>query len=191
MVAGLPFDVAERLAARAERRLRELGVAAEATRVPVPSRASVGCHLLVAASFDRTRAGSGAIGEKGKPAERVADEVVDAFQRFLTGRAAVDRYLADQLVVPAALHAAGLVPSPPGIVPVTRYTVSEVTKHLTTNAAVVRRFLDVEIVVEGREGEAGEVRIAPPGRSAEVIPLPRVVEPEAAEPGGGGSPADA
>jgi RNA 3'-terminal phosphate cyclase (ATP) len=174
MVAGLPFDVADRLAARAERRLRELGVAAEATRVPVPSRASVGCHLLVAASFDRTRAGSGAIGEKGKPAERVADDVVDAFQKFLTGRAAVDGHLGDQLVVPAALHAAGLVPSPPGVVPATRYTVSEVTKHLTTNASVVKRFLDVEIVVEGREGEEGEVRIAPPGKSGEVIPLPRV-----------------
>jgi RNA 3'-terminal phosphate cyclase (ATP) len=59
-------------------------------------------------------------------------------------------------------------------VPATRYTVSEVTKHLTTNASVVKRFLDVEIVVDGREGEEGEVRIAPPGKSGEVIPLPRV-----------------
>jgi RNA 3'-terminal phosphate cyclase (ATP) len=37
---------------------------------------------------------------------------------------------------------------------------------------VVRRFLDVEIAVVGREGEEGEVRVQPPGAGAEVVPLP-------------------
>src|SRR3990172_5688152 len=42
MVAGLPFAVAERLAERALRRLRDAGIAADATRVPVPARLSAG-----------------------------------------------------------------------------------------------------------------------------------------------------
>jgi RNA 3'-terminal phosphate cyclase (ATP) len=171
MVAGLPFEVAERQAARALRRLREMGIAAEAQRVPVPARLSKGSHVLLVASFERTRVGHGAVSEKGKSPEAVADEAVEAFARFLEGRAAVDRYLGDQLLLPAALLASGLVPAPPGIVPATRYTVSAVTKHLRTNAEVIRRFLDVEIAILGREEEEGEVRVQPRGASTEVVPL--------------------
>ncbi len=172
MVAGLGFEIAERQAARALRRLRDMGISAEAQCVPVPARASRGSHVLVVSGFERTRAGHGAIGERGKSAEAVADEAVSAFGDFLRGRAAVDRHLADQLLLPAALAAAGLVPGPPGVVPISRYTVSAVTKHLTTNADVIRRFLDVDIAVLGRDDEEGEVRVQPPGGSAEVLPMP-------------------
>jgi RNA 3'-terminal phosphate cyclase (ATP) len=60
----------------------------------------------------------------------------------------VDSHSADQLVLPLAL-ADG--PS--------EYTVAEVTPHLTTNIAVIRQFLDREIVCEGEEGGPGIVRI--------------------------------
>jgi RNA 3'-terminal phosphate cyclase (ATP) len=172
MVGGLSFEIADRLAARATRGLRDIGVAAEATRLPVPARLSSGAHLLLVAAFERTRAGHGAVGERGKAPERTAEEAVDQLQRFLAGGAAVDRHLGDQLLLPAALCAAGLVPSPPGLAPITRYSVAEVTKHLTTNAEVIRRFLDVEIAVLGREGEEGEVRVQAPGAGGEVVSLP-------------------
>src|SRR5512147_826859 len=51
MVGGLGFEVAERLAGGALRRLREMGVAAEASKVPVPARLSAGSHLLLTAQF--------------------------------------------------------------------------------------------------------------------------------------------
>ncbi|GEJ57437.1 RNA 3'-terminal phosphate cyclase [Anaeromyxobacter diazotrophicus] len=171
MVAGQPFATAERLAERALRRLRDIGVAADATRVPVPARRSAGSHLLLVAHFERARAGFGALGDRGDTPDRAADEVVAACARFLEAGAAVDPHLGDQLVLPAALVAAGLVPPPPGIVPATRYTVSEVTQHLLTTVEVVRRFLEVEAAVFGREGEEGEVRIEPPGGGVEVLPL--------------------
>jgi RNA 3'-terminal phosphate cyclase (ATP) len=171
-VAGLPFTVAERVADRATRKLREIGIAADATNVPVPARRSSGNHLLIVASFARTRIGFGALGDRGQTPERAADEAVTAFRTFLEGGAAVDRHLGDQLLVPAALVAAGLVPPPPGIVPATRYSVSAVSKHLLTNADVVKRFLDVEVAVLGREEEQGEVRIQPRGAGVEVVPLP-------------------
>jgi RNA 3'-terminal phosphate cyclase len=71
----------------------------------------------------------------------------------------------------ASLIAAGLVPPPPGVVPATRYTVSAVTQHLLTNAAVVKRFLPVEVSIAGREEEEGEVRVQPPGATAQIVPL--------------------
>jgi RNA 3'-terminal phosphate cyclase (ATP) len=60
----------------------------------------------------------------------------------------VDPHSADQLVLPLAL-AEGR----------SSYPVAEVTRHLTTNVAVIRRFLDREIVCEGEEGTPGLVRI--------------------------------
>ncbi|HTP26141.1 MAG TPA: RNA 3'-terminal phosphate cyclase [Anaeromyxobacteraceae bacterium] len=171
LVGGLPFAVAERLAERALRKLRDIGIAAEATRVPVPARQSAGSHLLLVASFERTRAGFGALGDRGQTPDRAADEAVAACARFLKGGAAVDRYLGDQLLIPACLAAAGLVPPPPGILPATRYSVAAVTKHLLTVAEVVKRFLEVEIAVLGREEEEGEVRVQPPGGGVEVLSL--------------------
>jgi RNA 3'-terminal phosphate cyclase (ATP) len=171
MVAGMPFAYAERLADRALKRLRATGVAAEATRLPVPARRSAGSHLLLVASFERARAGFGALGDRGQTPERGADEVVGEFATFLRRGGAVDRHIADQLIVPAALLAAGCVPAVPGVAPVTRYTVSAVTKHLLTNVEVVKRFLPVDIAVLGREEEEGEVRVQPPGSGVEVVPI--------------------
>jgi len=166
LVAGLDLALAERQGDRAGRRLREMGVSAEVRCVPVPARLSRGSHLLVVATIERTRSGHGAVSAHGRNAEAVADAAVDGLAAFLAGRAAVDRHLGDQLVLPAGLVAAGLVPPVPGVIPTTRFTVSEVTRHLTTVAEVVRRFLPVRIEIQGDEGEEGEVRIGPaPGAS--------------------------
>ena len=164
-VAGLDFSVAERQAERAERRLREAGVLCQVRSVPLPSGSSRGSHVLVVASFERTRSGHGATGEQGREAERTADAAVEAFGRFLDGRAAVDPKLGDQLLLPAALVAAGLIARPPGVASCTLFTVSEVTRHLTTNAEVVRAFLPVDVVVTGDEGGEGTVEVGPPGQA--------------------------
>jgi RNA 3'-terminal phosphate cyclase (ATP) len=171
MVGGLGYDVADRQAARALRLLREGGIAAEAERVPVAARGSKGGHVLVVATFERTRAGQGAVGTRERSPEATADEAVGAFRAYLGGGGAVDRHLGDQLLLPAALAAAGRPAPPAGIVPATRFTVSAVTQHLLTTAEVIRRFLDVEIAVLGREGEEAEVRVQPPGAGVEVVSL--------------------
>jgi len=161
MAAGLGSGVADELVAGAVRRLREMGVAARGARAPVPAQRSAGSHLLIAAEFDRTRSGHGEVGDRATPPARVAEAAVRGFAALLRGGGAVDRFLADQILLPAALAASGRIPEPAGLVPETRYTVAAVTRHLTTNAAVVRRFLDVEIALSGAEGEEGEVRVSP------------------------------
>jgi RNA 3'-terminal phosphate cyclase (ATP) len=160
LAGGVEFSVAERLAERGERRMRDRGVVCPARAIPMPSGRSRGSHVLVLARFDRAVTGHGATGESGRDPERTADAAVAAFGRFLDTRAAVDPHLGDQLLVPAALVAAGLAPRPPGLDLATRYTVSEVTSHLRTNAEVIRRFLPVEISVDGADGAEGTVVVS-------------------------------
>jgi RNA 3'-terminal phosphate cyclase (ATP) len=91
-----------------------------------------------------------ALGARGKPAERVADEAVEQVIAYLdAGDALVDAHSADQIVLPLALAEGS-----------SEYQVAEVTRHLHTNIAVIRRFLDRDIVCEGEEGQPGVVRIA-------------------------------
>ena len=162
-VGGVDLEVGERQADRMERRLRECGVACQASAVPMPSGPSRGSHVLVVARFERVRSGHAATSPGGKEPDRAADAAAAAFARFLDGRGAVDPYLADQLLVPAGLVAAGRVPRPPGVDRATRFTVGEVTRHLLTNAQVVRTFLPVEVEVSGAEGGEGAVVVRPRG----------------------------
>ncbi len=173
MVAGLPLEIADRQVVRALRGLKAAGVVAEVERVPVPVRGPPGSHVLIVASFERTRSGHGAIGGSERGPEETADGAVSAFREHLERGAAVDRHLADQLLLPAALVAAGLAGTPGGAAPATRFTATAVTPHLLTVAAVIRRFLDVEIAIHGRAGDEGEVRVQPPGGGLELASLDR------------------
>lgn len=170
---GVDAGLAERQAARAARAVRALGVAAQVERLPLPVQGSAGVSLLVVASFERTRSGHGASAGLDPEGAEPADLAVADFQEHLTAGGAVEAHLADQLLLPAALVAAGLVPPVPGVVPATRWTVGRVTAHLLDVAAVIPRFLDVEVAVLGRLGEPAEVRVQPPGAALEVAVLPR------------------
>jgi RNA 3'-terminal phosphate cyclase (ATP) len=147
-VAGLPEHVAQRQARRAAFRLKQQhGLKADIRQEEWPG--GPGSVLAVVVNTAPVPALFFGLGERGKPAERVADEAADQAAAYLDAApAAVDAHSADQLVLPLAL-AEG--PS--------EYTVSAVTLHLTTNVAVIRRFVDRDIVCEGNEGEPGRVLI--------------------------------
>jgi RNA 3'-terminal phosphate cyclase (ATP) len=164
------------LAERAIRGLRRLGVAAEAEAMALPAREGGGAQVLVVAAFERVRAAHGAVaGAPGGP--DAAAEVVAAFGEQLLSGGAVAGGLAEALLVPAGLLAARLVPPVEGVLPVTRWSVARVTRTLLDGAALLPRFLPVEAAVFGREGEPGEVRVAPAGASPDVLPLRREGEP--------------
>jgi len=77
-----------------------------------------------------------AFGKRGKSSEQVISEVVGLAKDFLAGEAAVDRFLADQLLIYMALTKAG------------SFTTNELSSHLKTNMEVIKKFLPVDFNIE-------------------------------------------
>ncbi len=146
-VARLPRRIAERQEAQIRRRLADAGYEVEVEIVEL-NAACPGDSLFLWAEFERSRAGFGALGERGKPAERVADEAADALLHFLAGDAAADSHLADQLAILMALAPGRSV-----------VTTARVSQHLLTNLWTIQQFLPVVISPKGRIGEPGRVTI--------------------------------
>jgi RNA 3'-terminal phosphate cyclase (ATP) len=79
-----------------------------------------------------------AFGERGKPSEKVVGEVVKLAADFLGSGAAVDRFLADQLLVYMGLSNGGA------------YTTNEISTHLLTNIEVIKQFLSIDFSADER-----------------------------------------
>jgi len=146
--SDLPDHIRIRQAQRAEKLLREVGLVYEVRLERVKS-ASSGTLVGIWGKEGIKRLGYFALGAKGKPAERVAEEAVKPYLEALNTQASVDEHLADQLLLPAAL-ASGK----------TFYVTPKITPHLLTNAWVIKQFLpEVKIEIRGKEGHPGEIII--------------------------------
>ncbi|MGA1979403.1 MAG: RNA 3'-terminal phosphate cyclase [Sedimentisphaerales bacterium] len=93
------------------------------------------CVMIRLCSSDRVTVFT-AFGMRGKPSHKVISEVVDLAKDFLASGAAVDRFLADQLLIYMAISKAGCC------------TTNELTTHLTTNMEIIKKFLDVNFCVD-------------------------------------------
>lgn len=99
--------------------------------------------VFIAARKGPAAAGFSALGAKGKPAERVAEEAVHSFLSFLDSGAAVDEHLGDQILPYLAL-AAGR----------SEISVQGVPSHLRTNLWVVNQFMPNRLDLTEKEGLA-------------------------------------
>ena len=72
-------------------------------------------------------------GEKGVTAERVADKLAREVKAYLESEACVGEHLADQLLLPMALAGGG------------EFTTTTISEHLRSNAALIEKFVAVEI----------------------------------------------
>jgi len=77
-----------------------------------------------------------AFGMRGKPSQDVVGEVVNLAKDFLASGAAIDRFLADQLLIYMAIAKSGC------------YTTNELSSHLLTNMETIKRFLPVDFSVQ-------------------------------------------
>ena len=146
-VAGLPASIAERQARRLAARLRREGIE---SHIPLEEWAG-GPGTVAAILFRQAPVPTlfFSVGERGKPAEAVADDAAEQALAYRAANAPVDPHAADQLLLPLVFS-----PDP------SEYRVTEITRHLTTNIDVIRLFLDRAITCEGEEGGSGTVRIA-------------------------------
>jgi len=148
-VGNLPLSIALRQKASALEVLKSHGLQAE-IEVLSPPCIGQGTFLFLLGEFENSHAGFSSLGERGKRAEDVGKEAAAGFIRFYSGNGSIDGHLTDQIVPYLALTNK-----------TSSFTTQEITGHLLTNIWVIRRFIDVEIEVKGKEKEIGKVTVNP------------------------------
>jgi len=109
---------------------------------------SPGSALVIRVDHGTAVAGFSALGERGKPAERVGEDAADAANRFLeqtgNGAAPVDRHMGDQLLVYLALEGG-------------RLRVPAVTDHVVASCELLEAFgAKVHLESDGDEEFEGD-----------------------------------
>ncbi len=144
--SNLPSHITEREKARIEGRLKEKGFRCTFRTLDRAAADGQGNFVFLCAKDKDTVVGFSSLGKPGKKAEKVADEVVDAFFRFLEKGAAIDRYLSDQIVPYMAM-----------VEDTSVIFAEEISKHLLTNIWAIQKFKNISFRVEGIEGEKGKI----------------------------------
>lgn len=150
-VSNLPESIAMRQLDSALKALGDISSEVRTECLTVPGAAR-GTFLFILIETENIRAGFSALGERGKPAEKVGSEAARLALAYIESTGAVDPYLSDQLVLPMAL-ARG----------VSSFKTTEITGHLLTNLDVIGEFLDVDFRVDGEPGFPGDVTITGAG----------------------------
>ncbi|MDR0775378.1 MAG: RNA 3'-terminal phosphate cyclase [Azonexus sp.] len=127
VVSGVPAEVAKREMQRAS---SQLGPLDEELRV-LPSSEGPGNVLMIVLEYPEVTEVLSACGERGLPAEAVADRAAGDARRYRDSGAAVGEHLADQLLLPMALAGRGC------------FTTHVLSSHLKTNCEVIEKFLPV------------------------------------------------
>ncbi|WP_456474656.1 RNA 3'-terminal phosphate cyclase [Candidatus Pyrohabitans sp.] len=131
--SNLPRHIIEREAMAAKQVLAEY-----APEIALEERNdfSTGTGIVLWAVYEHTRLGASALGERGKPAERVGEEAARALLAEIKSGACVDVHLGDQIVPFLALAEGN-----------SSFTVRELTGHLKTNIYVTEQILGTEFKV--------------------------------------------
>ena len=142
IVSNLPVSIAE----------RELSVVraglkwADSTyRVETVESAGPGNILTIGASFRHASELSTGFGQRGIPAEKVAQQALDCWQRFEQADVPVGEHLADQLLLPMAIAGGGSM------------LTTEPTLHTTTNAEVISMFLPIRFRMSQLDSRRWEI----------------------------------
>lgn len=133
-IAGIPLHVAQR-----ELECVGDGMGWQESQLLVrglPQDQGPGNALLITLEQQHVTEMFCAFGEKAVRAEAVAKQAIQAVRNYVGSGAAVGEHLADQIMLPLALAGGG------------RFTLSRVSKHAQTNAAVIAEFLPVKISFE-------------------------------------------
>jgi len=148
-VAGLPRHIAEReLAVVAQ----GLSLTEECLRLhELPPDQGPGNVITVTVESDHVTEVFAGFGQRGVPAETVAEGVCVDVRRYLDSGAAAGPHLADQLLLPLAVAGGGV------------FTTSGISSHFRSNAALIAEFLPARVETR-QEAGACRVTVTPDGR---------------------------
>lgn len=139
----------------AERGVDACKVALEPLGCPIDAEATTvaghapGIFVSILGEAERGLGCGTAMGARGIRIETVVESAVAQFREWVQSDASADPFLADHLLIPAALS------SEP-----TEFSVSRVTRRLQTIAAVIKQFLPIHLTVLGMEGEPGVIKVS-------------------------------
>jgi RNA 3'-terminal phosphate cyclase (ATP) len=140
-VSNLTARIGERQKDEALRRLRRGGYDVSGAEFVNGRSPGTGTVVFVRATFDKGVAGFTSLGKRGKSAEKVAREACSDFMKFAAGEAAIDKHLADQLIIYMAL-AKGR----------SSLHAEAITSHLETNMWLIEQFLSVRFELDRELG---------------------------------------
>lgn len=139
-VANLPVEIAERQKKSVLKALVSENINPKIEVESVEAQGQ-GTYVFLQAGFEHCNAGFSALGERGKPADKVGEEAVQKLLEFNTSAYAVDEHLGDQLVPLMALARGKSVAK------------TKKTEHLLSNIRVCESLLGVKF------SDAGEVEV--------------------------------
>lgn len=130
--AHIPAHVTQRELAVLQRKLE---LRSQDAKQQLVDSAGPGNCVSVRAHYDNICAVFETLGERGRAAEKVANDAAKLFRRWERYEVAVDSHLADQLLLPMLLTSGG------------EFTTAKPSKHLATNIDVIRQITGVEITI--------------------------------------------
>ncbi len=109
--------------------------------------------IAITAYFDNTICCYTGLGEKGKPAEKVAEETCKNFIEFLDSNATIDDYMADQILLPLAFCEQN-----------SEFIIRTMTEHFISNIKTIKEFIEFDVNVEELSGREFKVKLRSKGK---------------------------
>ena len=137
VVGSLPEDIAKRQANSAKKTLVEHGYPDAQIEKRVVNTASPGTSITLWADCENSILGADTIGERGKPAEKVGEEVALELIKSLRSDTVLDKWMSDQIIPFLALAKGG-----------SEVKVEEITEHCGTNMIVTQMILKMKFDID-------------------------------------------
>ena len=148
---NLPLSIAERQKSAAIKKIQtEIKDLMQPVDIEILNVSSPGhgTFIYLHSETEKAIAGFTSLGERGKKAEAVGEEVAEEFSEYYFTNVAFDRHLPDQIVLYLSMSKEESI-----------FTTSCITQHLMTNLWVIGLFTGFHYSVAGTIGETGVVKI--------------------------------
>jgi RNA 3'-terminal phosphate cyclase (ATP) len=143
LTEAIPQRAASHLITLARQAKLKMNIELQKVSAPSP-----GIHVSICARYERGFGSGSMMGTRGVRVEAVAASAFDQLFDYIQSKAAIDSYLADQLLLFGVFAHDSVT-----------FSVSNISQRLLTAIWVVKQFMPIRISVTGEEGFAGLIKI--------------------------------